>query len=108
MGIIKLNKISLSKMVKTLDNVAQFEEALKSSNLVVIDFTATWCPPCQFIGPKFVAMAEEFPNAVFVKVDVDANSETSSHCGINCMPTFQFYKNGVKVVQLEGADENGL
>jgi Thioredoxin domain-containing protein len=43
----------------------------------VIDFYATWCPPCKKIAPRFVAMAEEFKGAMFAKVDVDINSEVS-------------------------------
>merc|ERR1711907_772341 len=94
-------------MVKQLATLAEYEETIKTG-LVVVDFTATWCPPCQFIGPKFVAMAGEFANATFVKVDVDANAEASGKAGIQCMPTFMVFKDGAKVDQLEGADEEGL
>jgi thioredoxin-like negative regulator of GroEL len=45
---------------------------------------------------------------VFLKVDVDENEETSAACGINCMPTFQLFKNGGKVGEIEGADEARL
>ena len=96
-------------MVKQLSTKAEFDEALKSEKLVVVDFTATWCPPCQMIGPKFVALAEELgDSADLVKVDVDENAETSEACGISCMPTFQFYKGGAKVHELQGADFEGL
>jgi thiol-disulfide isomerase/thioredoxin len=97
-------------MVQFLATVAEFDQACASTNLTVIDFTATWCPPCQMIGPKFVAMAGEagFSGVTFVKLDVDANDQASAKAGITCMPTFQCYKGGAKVDQLEGADENAL
>merc|ERR1712071_210118 len=76
--------------------------------LVAIDFTATWCGPCKRIGPQFEAMAGEFSSVTCIKVDVDANSETSEHCGITAMPTFHFYKDGVKVDELVGASEGKL
>merc|ERR1711977_462603 len=76
--------------------------------LVVIDFTATWCGPCQRIGPKFVAFAEKYPDVVFIKVDVDENEEVAAECGISAMPTFHYYKNKTKVDELVGASEASL
>merc|ERR1719231_721262 len=96
-------------MVKQLKDKAEFDETLKSDKLVVVDFTASWCPPCQMIAPKFAEHAEAVKDyAVLVKVDVDANDETAQSCGISCMPTFQFYKGGAKVHEIQGADFEGL
>ena len=39
---------------------------------------------------------------------MDENQETAAACGINCMPTFQFYKNGAKTFEMQGADPNQL
>uniref|UniRef100_A0A3B4F875 Thioredoxin domain-containing protein n=1 Tax=Pundamilia nyererei TaxID=303518 RepID=A0A3B4F875_9CICH len=77
-----------------------FNNILKEAGnkLVVVDFTATWCGPCQRIAPK-MAVAPENANVIFLKVDVDAAHDVSSSCGIRSMPTFQFYKNGQKVSQ---------
>jgi len=74
------------------------------SKLIVVDFTATWCGPCQFIAPKFAELGEANPDCEFVKVDVDANDETAAACGIEAMPTFQFYKGGEKIFEMSGAD----
>merc|ERR1712167_117462 len=96
--------------VKQVPTKAEFDETVAKAEgkLVCVDFTATWCGPCQLIGPTFVKMADEFPDCVFIKVDVDENEETSAACGIQCMPTFQFYKYGKKVDEMSGADPSKL
>ena len=68
--------------MKYLATKADFERQLRDAGnkTVVIDFTATWCPPCKMIAPKFEAMEAEFPNVIFVKIDVDANKETAQLC----------------------------
>ena len=75
---------------------------------VVVDFTASWCGPCQRIAPVFVKLAEEMTDVVFVKVDVDENAEVAEECGIQSMPTFQFYKSGQMVHEFSGASEDKI
>merc|ERR1711912_78548 len=107
MGIILFK----NTMVKELKTKAEFDAAMTEAGdkLVVVDFTASWCPPCQMIKPKFEEHAGVVADyAVLVKVDVDENSETSQAVGITCMPTFQFYKGGNKVHEIQGADFEGL
>ena len=97
-------------MVKQIESKEEFDATLTEAGekAVIIDFTATWCGPCQFIGPKFVQMADEFTNVVFIKVDVDACSEVAEYCSIQAMPTFQVFKNNEKVEELVGANEGKL
>ena len=98
-------------MVKELANDAEFEQTLAEAGdkCVIIDFFATWCGPCVFIGPKFVELAKEFEGkAIFVKVDVDKLEGTSQKCEISAMPTFQVWKNNSKVDELVGASEDKL
>lgn len=40
---------------------------------MVVDFTATWCSPCQRIAPEFEQLSQDLPDVVFLKVDVDEN-----------------------------------
>lgn len=60
------------------------------------------------IAPHFEALSQQYPNVIFVKVDVDAQEKISQMCGIRAMPTFQFFKNGKKVDDMCGADVNTL
>ncbi|XP_060886758.1 thioredoxin-like [Labrus mixtus] len=95
-------------MVREVENLEDFQNILKEAGdkLVVVDFTATWCGPCKQIGPKFVEESKkpENKNVIFLKVDVDEAEDVSGHCKISCMPTFQFYKNGVKIDEFSGAN----
>ena len=90
-------------MVGQLNTMDEFKKCISENDLVVIDFTATWCGPCKMVGPKFVELAPEFPNTVFVKIDVDQNADAAEACNITAMPTFQFYKGGSKVQEVVGA-----
>ena len=96
------------ELLKTLEEFTLATTKKYGEKLVVVDFTASWCPPCQMIGPKFVAMAGEYEDVVFFKVDVDENADAAQHAGIEAMPTFQFFKNGLKLDQVRGADEQKL
>ncbi|KAM9329387.1 thioredoxin-like [Gastrophryne carolinensis] len=97
-------------MVREISNLDEFTKALAEagSSLVVIDFTATWCGPCKMIKPAFEELSVKNPDVVFLKVDVDEAADVSAHCGIKCMPTFQFYKNGKLVHEFSGANKATL
>merc|ERR1719335_1123660 len=95
--------------VVNVESKDQFDEAIKSEHLTVVDFTATWCPPCQRIKPMFKELAGQLKGeVVMMACDVDDQEDTSEACGIEAMPTFQLYKNGEKVDEMQGADFEGL
>merc|ERR1712091_639511 len=105
MGNFKLNKQkSLPKMVKQLATLDEYNTAIASDKLTVVDFTATWCPPCQMIAPKFAEHADKVADyATLVKVDVDENEEAAQAAGIEAMPTFKFFKGGKELHAIRGA-----
>ncbi|CAI7884479.1 unnamed protein product [Closterium sp. NIES-54] len=75
---------------------------------VIVDFTATWCGPCQMIGPIFAEYATQFPSIIFLKVDVDALPNVAAECKVSAMPTFHVFKGGEKVDELVGASQEKL
>ena len=94
-----------------IHSVEQFNHIMSEagSKPLVIDFTASWCPPCQMIKPIFEQLAKDYEGkAVLVKVDVDEMDVLAAEFGINCMPTFKIVKGGQVVDQLEGASKDGL
>ncbi|XP_045456173.1 thioredoxin-like protein 1 [Melitaea cinxia] len=97
-------------LATVIDNEAHFQSEMANAGtkLVVVDFTATWCPPCQRIAPFFEQLPAKFPRAVFLKVDVDRCAETASAQGISAMPTFIFYRNRTRIDRLQGADVASL
>ena len=101
-------KLPAQKKVTILNNRADFATAKNSKNLSVVDFFATWCPPCQYIAPLYEDLSAEFSMVNFYKVDVDKNREASSDAGIRAMPTFKLYKGGVEMASLEGANVDDL
>lgn len=93
-------------MVQILGTLQQYQQAAATQGkLVVIDFFATWCPPCKMIGPIFEQMSHQYPHVAFFKVDVDKNPQASQAGGIKAMPTFLFFKNGQQIHRIQGPNE---
>ncbi|KAE8363722.1 thioredoxin-like protein [Aspergillus caelatus] len=96
--------------VAPLKSLDEFRTLVNSGQVVIIDYWATWCGPCNMISPVFETLASkpEFSSIKFVKVDVDEQEEISQEVGIRAMPTFQAFKDGLKIDELVGADPRQL
>ena len=95
-------------MATVLNTLNDFNAFLSAHNLVVVDFSASWCGPCKRIAPFFEKLVSKYPNVSFAKVDVDENADAAAQESVVSMPTFRFYKNGKNVNQLVGASEDNL
>ncbi|AOH39411.1 thioredoxin [Dialister pneumosintes] len=89
------------EIILTKDN---FEtEVLKSEKPVLVDFWATWCPPCRLLGPVIAEIAEEQITSLKVgKVDVDEQKELASQFNIMSIPTMILFKDGKVVKEILG------
>lgn len=73
---------------------------IKTNHLIVVDFNAVWCGPCQQFKPAFEAAAEKFAGQVeFVSVDVDNNPNTAKAFGVQGIPHVAFIIPGQEEVK---------
>ncbi len=79
-------------------------EVLKSNIPVLVDFWATWCGPCQMLGPVIKELAEEYEGKVKVgKVNVDNEGALAAANAIVSIPTVMLFVNGKMVEKMVGA-----
>ena len=71
--------------------------------IVLIDFWAAWCGPCRQFGPIFERVSEKNPDAVFAKVDTEAEQELAQQYGITSIPMLVVYRDGIPVFGQPGA-----
>lgn len=72
-----------------------FGALIATGKPVVIDFWATWCGPCQKMGPLIEALAEDYDGKAIVgKCNVDEEDELAMQFGVRSIPTVVFLKDG--------------
>ena len=87
-------------MVKKVDQ-SQFDEVRKSK-AAVVDFSATWCGPCQMLSPIVDEVAAEAGNVKVGKVNVDEEPALAAKFGVMSIPTLLVFENGKVVKQSIG------
>ena len=80
-----------------------FEAVTSGDGLMLVDFWAEWCGPCRMFGPVFERASERHSDAVFGKVDTEAQPALAGGFGISSIPTLMVIRDGVIVYAQPGA-----
>lgn len=84
-------------------NKANFQdEVINSEKPVLLDFWASWCGPCQMVGPIVDEIAAERSDLKVGKVNVDEQPELAGQFGVMSIPTLVVMKNGKVINQAVG------
>ncbi len=80
-----------------------FESVKNSEKTVLLDFFADWCGPCRMVSPIVDEIAEEHPEFLVGKINVDEQPELASAFSVMSIPTLVVMKNGEIVNKSTGA-----
>ena len=84
-------------------SLGEFEKILSENTLVMVDFFATWCGPCQMFSPIVEQIEDKYDgDLTVVKVDIDENSDIAEKYTIQSVPTTILFKNGEVVERVSG------
>lgn len=74
-----------------------FREIYQQNDIIILDFWAIWCGPCQQFGPIFEEASEDHPDVVFGKVDTEVELKLAEYFGIKSIPTIVIVREGITV-----------
>ncbi|WP_156308374.1 thioredoxin [Sphingobacterium endophyticum] len=83
--------------------MASFNDIIQKNSLVLVDFSATWCGPCQMLAPILKEVKDELGDKLsIIKIDIDKNQAVASKFQVQGVPTLILYKDGNQVWRQSG------
>ena len=92
-----------------IGNKADFDKVTGAGDhVVIVDFWAVWCGPCQMVGPVIEQLAQEHPEGQVAKVDVDQVPDVAQQFGVTAIPTVVYFKGGKEVQRFVGVQPKAV
>ena len=98
-----MTKLKKENKVYIINTRKQLNAILELNLITVVDFSASWCGPCQKIKPEFEQLPLKYNNAVFLSVNVEEAEELSADFHIKALPTFIFMSSKGEFERVMGA-----
>ncbi|MCB0376933.1 MAG: thioredoxin [Bdellovibrionales bacterium] len=90
----------MATMEITKDN---FKDTYEKNDILIIDFWASWCGPCQSFAPIYEKVSDKYPDVVFGKVDTEQELELAQHFAVRSIPTLLVIREGYEIFYQPGA-----
>lgn len=96
--------------LKEVSDASFKKDVVEKSGLVLVDFWAPWCGPCQVIAPILDQVAQEKGEDLTIcKLNIEDNPETPTHFNVRSIPTLILFKDGQPVAtQVGGLAKDAL
>ena len=101
----------LASRVVNIGSIEAYDKLSTTGDLVVTNYTASWCGPCQAAAPVFDKMSEDHDDVIFCKVDIDDEDlgDLVAAAQVRAVPTYTFTKSGETVADnVQGADMEAI
>ena len=89
--------------VVKLNIMGNFKEIISQEKPVLVDFFATWCGPCQMLGPILTEVKNNLGERIsIIKIDVDKNQAVAAQYQVRGVPTMILFQNGKQLWRQSG------